>query len=196
MAYLVNLDELSTTERPKRSRQRGYVLLLALGAVLVLGAVALRLSPLRLGVVVGESMTPTLQPNNVFVLDRGFYETTSPTRGDIVVANAEGEVCVKRVAAGPGEDFWLIAYSGDSGKSGYTEVVRPSDVPRVQRLLSRYPNLGRLRHFQVPEGRVFLVGDAQSISLDSRTYGSIPVDQIIGRVFPVIAGHAAHGQKG
>ena len=112
MAYIVRLKE-KQNRCSKPLRQHGYVHLLALGSVLVLGALTLRFSPFRLGVVVGESMTPTLQPNHVFVLDKSFYEHTSPTRGEIVVAIAEGETCVKRVAAGPGEDLWLIKYASD-----------------------------------------------------------------------------------
>lgn len=187
MAYVINLSEMQSGGRPRRSRQRGYVHLLALGSVLVLGALVLRFSPFRLGVVVGESMTPTLRPNYVFVLDKGFYEHTSPTRGEIVVAIADGETCVKRVAAGPGEDLWLIEYAPDGNKHRYTEVVKPHDVSRVQRVLSRNPGLGRLQHLYVPEGRVFLVGDAQNISLDSRNFGPIPTEQIMGRVLPMSA---------
>lgn len=196
MAYVINLNERQRSDRPKRSSQRGYVHLLALCAVLLLSAVVLRVSPFRLGVVVGESMTPTLRPNNVFVLDRSFYDHTSPTRDDIVVANANGETCVKRVAAGPGQDLWLMEYTDEEGTAGYTEVVNPAEVSRIRRLLSRYPRLGQLHHALVPEGKVFLVGDAQNISLDSRSYGPIPVEQIIGRVFPIVAKQTANWHKG
>lgn len=186
MAYIVRLNE-KQNRCSKPSRQRGYVHLLALGSVLVLGALTLKFSPFRLGVVVGESMTPTLQPNHVFLLDKSIYEHTSPTRGEIVVAIAEGETCIKRVAAGPGEDLWLIKYASDGRNPGYSEVVKPHNVPYVQRLLSRRPQIGRIEHLYVPEDKVFLVGDAQDISFDSRNYGFVPIDQIKGRVLPFTA---------
>lgn len=187
MAYVIRLNEQRAQAPRRRSRQRGYVHLLALGSILVLGALTLRYSPFRLGVVVGESMTPTLQPNYVFVLDRGFYEHTSPTRGEIVVAVAHGETCIKRVAAGPGEDLWLIQYASNGSDSRYSEVVKPHEVAQVQKLLSRHPLIGRIQRVRVPEGKVFLVGDAQNISFDSRNYGFVPIGQIKGRVLPLSA---------
>ncbi|MBP6963734.1 MAG: signal peptidase I [Armatimonadetes bacterium] len=169
----------------RRSRERGHIHLISLGAVLILSALSLRASPFRLGVVVGESMTPTLSPHKVFMLDRSFYEHATPTRGEIVVAEANGETCVKRVAAGPREDLWLLEYKGEL--SGYSEVVRPHDLTRTRSLVERYPRIGQLRRVTVPEGRVFLVGDAQNLSWDSRNYGTVPVSSIMGRVFPLTA---------
>ncbi len=195
MAYVVRLNGQQIPERPSRRVHR-YAYILAFGAVLVLAALTLRASPFRLGVVVGESMTPTLQPNNIFVLDKSYYEHSVPTRGEIVVAQANGETCIKRVAAGPGEDLWFIEYTPDGSGSRYTEVVKPRDVLRVQRTLSRYPHIGRLRHTYVPEGKVFLVGDAQDVSLDSRSYGPIPIKQIMGRVFPVSAHKFPNAARG
>jgi signal peptidase I len=188
MAYIIRLND-EPRDRRKRSREYGCVHLIALGALMIVGALLIRNSPFRLGVVVGESMTPTLQPNEVFVLDRSFYEHTDPTRGEIVVADANGDTCVKRVAAGPGEEVWLVDFATDGDTGAYSEVIEARDLPRMRRLLSREPRIGRLRHVFVPDGQVFLVGDAQNISWDSRNYGPIPTNHLLGRVFPLSAKH-------
>lgn len=186
MTNMILLNEHTRSCR-KRSRQYGYVHLIALAVLLIVGATVVRLSPFRIGMVVGESMTPTLQHNNLFVIDKGFYEHAVPSSGDIVVADAHGDTCVKRIAAGPGEDMWLLEYASDGADGRYSEVVNPPDLIRVRRLLSQRPQIGRLRHIRMPEGKVFLVGDAQTVSWDSRNYGPIPISRIIGRVYPLQA---------
>src|SRR5688500_15395987 len=55
-------------------------------------------SGLRPGIVVGESMSPTLRAGQWFVLDSRAYEGAQPERGDIVVFRHRGATYIKRVA--------------------------------------------------------------------------------------------------
>ncbi len=116
----------------------------------------------------------------------------SPSRGDIVVFNTpsaaaadcgEGGTFVKRVIGLPGE----TVREDDNGFIW----IRGPDSKKFVRLKEPYlASKGRLEdsaHFgqvwHVPEGEYFMMGDNRSQSCDSRTWGSVPRDKLIGTVF-------------
>jgi signal peptidase I len=116
----------------------------------------------------------------------------SPSRGDIVVFNTpseaalkcgEGGTFVKRVIGLPGETVH------ENGK-GFILVKKPGskaferlDEPYVsaQYRLADSAHFGGTWH--VPAGQYFMMGDNRSQSCDSRTWGSVPRNKLIGIVF-------------
>jgi len=55
-------------------------------------------------IISGDSMFPTLKPNNHYYVNRLAFTFDSPARGDIVIVrDVDGELIVKRVVALPGE---------------------------------------------------------------------------------------------
>jgi signal peptidase I len=115
-----------------------------------------------------------------------------PARGDIVVFNTpseaalkcgEGGTFVKRVIGLPGEtvredDLGFIWIRGpDSNK----------DVKLKEPYVSTSARQGDSAHFgqswRVPKGKYFMMGDNRAQSCDSRTWGSVPRDKLIGTVF-------------
>ena len=62
-------------------------------------ATAAWLSPVRLGVVVGRSMQPTLSPGQLFVEIRETPSAGALRRGDVVLLRVGDDTCVKRVFA-------------------------------------------------------------------------------------------------
>jgi signal peptidase I len=122
------------------------------------------------------------------------YRDHTPGRGDIVVFEWNGETVIKRVAGGPGDTLWLLEYANDTSPLHARYVVSPSDLQRLYALYGRHPKVARFRQVHVPDDHVYVVGDAQNRSLDSRHFGAIALDRIIGRVllpevrsFPSIA---------
>ena len=116
----------------------------------------------------------------------------SPSRGDIVVFNTpteaalkcgEGGTFVKRVVGLPGE----TVHENDKG---FISIKKP-DTPEFVRLKEPYlPASNRLadsQHFgqtwTVPPGSYFMMGDNRAQSCDSRTWGAVPRDKLIGIVF-------------
>jgi signal peptidase I len=116
----------------------------------------------------------------------------SPSRNDIVVFNTpsaaaakcgEGGTFVKRVIGLPGETV-------KEDDSGFIWIRGPGDkkfVKLKEPYLSKARRLADSNHFgtswKVPEGRYFMMGDNRSQSCDSRTWGSVPRDKLIGIVF-------------
>jgi signal peptidase I len=116
----------------------------------------------------------------------------SPSRGDIVVFNTpsgaalkcgEGGTFVKRVIGLPGD----TVHEDDKG---FISIKRPNTPEFVKLKESYIPAQSRLADSQhygqtwtVPEGSYFMMGDNRAQSCDSRTWGAVPRDKLIGIVF-------------
>lgn len=154
--------------RPAASR---LTLISKVGALLIGAAL---LSPLRPAVVVGSSMSPTLEPGQVVWCERG--SQLALRRGDVVLARVDGDVCVKRVFAVGGDHFWKTwGASRDESMPQLLDVGAP-----VGPWHRRYPSF-QFHEERVPSGMVYLVGDGIS-SVDSRKYGPVTTEALIGRV--------------
>ena len=149
--------------------------------------VAWSLSPLRLGFVSGSSMAPTYRSGQPFLMTR--TNAMHPSVGSVVVFDHDGQPYIKRVLAIEGQEIWGVAWS-ESG--GHPDMVLPRGrVARMDRIMKKHPQLGRVIHFTVPKDHVFVVGDGIS-SQDSRRFGPVPVEAIRGIVVaPVRARESA-----
>jgi signal peptidase I len=146
------------------------IFLLALGLLIV--------CPFKIGVVLGSSMSPTLGNHQVIVIHRNWYRNRPVNTGDVVVLQHSQEMLVKRVIATAGDTLWELR----DPLIGSFELIDERAVPRVQATLMRSPKMGSLMRVEVPEGHVYVVGDSGTTSLDSRSFGPVPVSAIIGRV--------------
>ncbi len=136
----------------------------------------------------GQSMVPNFQNGEYLLTDKVSYKFGSPQRGDVVVFHAPdsancptGTGCdfIKRVIAMPGETVELrdniILVNGQPLPETYLPadfVTEPGDYSRNRTLL-------------MEEDEYFLVGDNRSHSSDSRAWGPVPLDRIVGRAFLV-----------
>ncbi len=152
--------------------------------ILIALAIALALSFFFQQTVVREtSMEPTVSPNDYLILSRQAYTFGEIQRGDIIVFRSDlklddthYKLLIKRV----------IAVAGD------TITIRDGNVYLNGELLDE-PYIaeggtdGNLS-ITVPTGRIFVMGDNRSVSVDSRTLGTIEVEDVVGkaifRVFP------------
>ena len=153
--------------------------LLFLGLVLIAAALA---SPLRLGVVDGHSMEPTLHTKQPFLYRPFSPERDVLRRGELVVVRLGGQLCIKRLYALERDQYWIMSASASStGIPGLLGVNDPIELWR-----RRFPQMWYHRG-RVPEGRVYVVGDSSTHSLDCRQLGPVPIGDVIGRVtWPVV----------
>lgn len=150
-------------------------------ALITVAAVAVLVATLLLPVlrIHGASMTPTLHDGDVVVsLKAGTY-----SRGDIIAFWYNNKILVKRVIAFAGE--WV-----DIDESGNVTVNgTPLDEPYLAEKALGLCDIPL--PYQVPESRIFVMGDHRSTSTDSRTtaVGCVAEEQIVGklvlRVWPV-----------
>ena len=175
------LQESLTVEQLERelrreNHKRSYrsTLLSTVSALVIVAAVAVLVSMLALPVlqVVGESMTPLLHQGEIVIAPRG----TAFQKGDVIAFYFNNKILVKRVIANAGE--WVnIDADGN---------VFINDEPLVEPYISEKA-LGDCNialPYQVPDGKIFVMGDHRSTSSDSRNtaVGCVAEEQIVGRV--------------
>lgn len=125
--------------------------------------------------VLTGSMEGTIMTHNrVFGLRAGFVDTLQ--RGDIIVFSSPlpdefEEPFIKRIIALPGEEIAIIGgivhINGQPLEESYvTQPMRQDFAP-----------------ITVPYGALFVMGDNRNYSRDSRDWGTIPMDSIIGRIY-------------
>jgi signal peptidase I len=132
---------------------------LVVAVVLALAIRTFLLQPYR---VEGTSMVPTLHDGERLFLNRIVYRLHPPKRGDVVVIPLpdEGISIVKRIIGLPGD---AVEIKNGSVWIDGTQLVEPYLAG---------PTLGNFGPVQVPEGRVFVLGDNRQASRDSR-YSSV-----------------------
>ena len=166
------LAEELARERYKHSFRRAVkttvFTLITVSAAAVLVAVLL-LPVLR---IYGHSMTPTLEEGNIVLSVKGSrFES-----GDVIAFYYNNKILVKRVIAQSGE--WVnITEDGEVSVNGV-----PLDEPYVQEKALGETDI--TYPYQVPESRVFVMGDDRPVSIDSRStaIGCVAEEQIVGRI--------------
>ncbi|MCS7283781.1 MAG: signal peptidase I [Anaerolineae bacterium] len=123
-------------------------------------------------VVRGQSMEPTLHDNQRVIVEKLSYRLFGgPHRGDIVVLTVPGnpDRLIKRVVALGGETVAIqdgqILIDGIPLAESWAVRWGGPDYPPTP----------------VPEGYVFVLGDNRGHSNDSRSFGPVPVQNIVGR---------------
>ncbi|WP_449062990.1 signal peptidase I [Planomonospora algeriensis] len=164
-----------------------------------------------------ESMENTLLKNDRVLVNKLVYHVRDIERGDVVVFSGvdswDGEVQIEEPANAFTAFFrWVgTAFGVVPGEKDYIKRVIgvPGDVVKCCDGRDRvtvngvaldesqylYPHdLPSQRPFEVkvPQGRLWVMGDHRSVSLDSRSHmgdpggGTIPIDKVIGRAFVIV----------
>ena len=129
----------------------------------------------------GVSMVPTLHNADQYYLKRWVYYVRPPQRGDIVVIKdpTDGGFAVKRIIATSGESLFL-SKSGSvfvNGKQLFEPYLKPGTATRT---CAKAPE----EMISCGEGKFFVMGDNRDNSFDSRYYGPIPRQNILGVITP------------
>ena len=164
-------EELKRTRYRKRYRRVLFSTIFTLSTV---AAIAVLVATLLLPVlqIYGSSMTPSLTDGNIVLS----LKTSDFERGDVVAFYYNNKILVKRV----------IAKAGDWG-----DITEEGDVYVNSQLLDEpYVTEKALGTcditlpYQVPESRIFVMGDHRSVSADSRSsaVGCVEEDRIVGKL--------------
>ena len=164
----VAYERASYAERLRKSIQSTTNTLIVVAAVAILVAM-LFLPVLR---IYGQSMNNTLVSGELVVSLKGAsFET-----GDVVAFYYNNNILVKRVIANAGE--WV-----DIDLDGNVYVNQQKvDEPYIKEKAYGEPNIDF--PYQVPEDRIFVLGDNRAVSVDSRSssIGCVSSEQIVGKI--------------
>lgn len=137
-------------------------------------------------IVKGPSMDPTFSTGQFLIVDRVSYRFSNPQRGDVIVfkyPNNPKSFYIKRIIGLPGETVSINRGEVTITKTdGETEVLKESFISPVH--ASRDSNRTTLTSTEY-----FVMGDNRAQSSDSRSWGPLEEDLIIGkpivRLFPM-----------
>ncbi|HWB70230.1 MAG TPA: signal peptidase I [Solirubrobacterales bacterium] len=176
------------------------VVIVALALGLALAIQAWLVKPYQ---IPSESMEPTLDVGQRVLVNRFLYHFTDPSIGDIVVfhppagadtgtecgvAHSAREACpeptraessqnfIKRIVAGPGDT--LSVRDGHPVVNGVEKTDEPYALPCGGSSVCNLP-----KPITIPPDHYFMMGDNRGASDDSRFWGPVPRDWIIGQAF-------------
>jgi len=196
--------------RPAEERQEHQSLGQWLKEIILLGLIAILTAVLLTNYVVqaffipSESMENTLVANDRVLVNKLVYKIRDPRPGDVIVFTSPERDAVDIPEAGVVGRVLNQAAQGLGLRSSVQDLIKRVVAVEGQvveaRIGSLYvdgqqvgepyrkdrlpmPNYGP---YEVPAGHVFVLGDNRMQSHDSRAFGPIPEDTIVGRAFALI----------
>lgn len=173
-------DALEPKGGPVQS-QSSFVSVLVYAVAAIALAILIRQYIATPYIVIGSSMEPTFYDYHYLIIDRLTYDFEAPQRGDVIVLDLPqntSRALIKRVIGLPGETVVL---------SGTSVSIKNGEHPDGFTLKEPYlspQDLGGATNMSVTLGpdQYFVLGDNRKVSADSRIWGTLPREDIVGRV--------------
>ena len=138
-------------------------------------------------IVSGASMDPTFHNGQYLIIDQVSYRLSNPARNDVIVFEppvARDSFYIKRIIGLPGETVEI---------RGSDVYIKNAENPNGFKLEQPYVGNGNQKvdnlTITLGEDQYFVMGDNRIASSDSRIWGPITKDEIVGkpflRLFPV-----------
>ncbi len=124
------------------------------------------------------SMEPTLMEGDRVLVNRLVYHFHPPRRGDVMVFHPPGR---------PGSDPFIkrvVAVAGDT-VSVHDGALYVNGVAQDESYIKEYPIEGDYPETTIRDGYVWAMGDNRNNSGDSRVFGPVRLDAIMGEAFAV-----------
>ena len=163
--------EIKRVNHKKRYRT---VLKSTVYTLITVAAIAVLVATLWLPVlqIYGSSMYPTLQDGEIIFS----VKTAEFEPGDIVAFYFNNKILIKRVIAGPG-DWVNMTENGTVSVNG--EILEEPYLTETA-----YGDTDIELPYQVPDGKIFVMGDHRATSVDSRNtaVGCVAQEQVVGKI--------------
>ncbi len=134
-------------------------------------------------IVSGSSMEPNFHHGDYLVIDEISYRFREPSRGDVVVLrppDQPNDFFIKRIIGLPEEKIVFT--------NGKVKVYAPNDtegtvLPEDYLRAGTRTNVLRDQTVKLGSGQYYLLGDNRQASSDSRVWGPLPRQEIVGKVW-------------
>lgn len=129
-------------------------------------------------IVAGASMSPTFENGQYLIVDQLTYRFDEPARGDVVIfryPRDPSKFFIKRIVALPGETIRI-----EGSTVTIINAAHPDGFALEEAYVSSIKHEPEATHV-LAEHEYFVLGDNRSASSDSRTWGTLSRDLIVGR---------------
>lgn len=152
-------------------------------AIIILIAFFVRFFLFQPFVVEGSSMEPNFHNGEYLLVNKLSYRIAQPHRGDVIVFHpptSPGVNYIKRIIALPGETVEIKGGEIFVNQAKVDEPYIPSELTLVRN--SQAANLKAT----LQDNEYFVLGDNRDHSSDSREWGNVPRENIVGKAWIVI----------
>jgi signal peptidase I len=152
--------------------------LFTLALLIVVVVIPVRIFVISPFIVDGESMHPTFENLDYLIVDELVYDFHAPARGDVIVfryPNDPSLFYIKRIIGLPGETVSI-----NKGIVTITTVDGKNSTLSEPYIVNE--DATYTKNVTLNAGDYFVMGDNRPNSSDSRVWGSLPRNDIIGRV--------------
>lgn len=173
------IEQLKNELNRERYKRRYFLVIRStVYSLITVAAVAVLVATLWLPVlqIYGHSMAPTLIEGEIVVT----VKNSDFKPGDVVAFYYNNKILVKRVIGTPGD--WIEI--DEEGRVRVNQILL--EEPYVQEYALGECDIEM--PYQVPDGRIFVMGDNRATSVDSRstTVGCISEEEIVGKIVFVV----------
>lgn len=166
----------STLEQTEK--EESWWELIRFAIIVLIIAIGVRVFVAQPFIVSGASMVPTFDDRNYLIVDELSYHFGDPKRGDVIVFHPPGQergiYYIKRVIGLPGETVKI-----ESGTVYIINEEHPDGFALTEPYISSAT--GETMSRTLGEHEYFVMGDNRPASSDSRSWGTLPEKNIVGR---------------
>lgn len=162
---------------PEEKRENFFTELLKFALIAVVIVVPIRLYIAQPFIVSGASMSPTFENGEYLIVDELSYRLNEPERLDVIIfryPRDPDEFFIKRIIGLPGETVYI------TGGNVSVETPAGERVDLEETYVVNEGNGGNLA-ITLDDSEYFVLGDNRPESSDSRVWGTLPQENIVGR---------------
>jgi signal peptidase I len=163
--------------QPQKSKAQSFWELVRFALIALLVVIPIRVLVAEPFIVSGSSMVPTFENGDYLVVDKISYELGTPKRDDVVIFRYPGDTTkffIKRIIGLPNE---TVDIKGNDVTITNTE--HPDGFKLDQPFVKNAANNDT--HFELKGDEYFVMGDNRSGSSDSRYWGAVKKNLLVGR---------------